>query len=124
MKKIYRVSYYVKGSATVTTICETASLAEALKLICQQPTTEPKHHWNLSYVVNGRTEFICSPVPGSDRPLCPTGIDIDDVPTSMLEDLIAVQTSYINSHADCDDRVIASRLDCIKHLGQRSDRKR
>lgn len=126
MKKIYRayrVSYYVKGSATVTTICETASLAEALKLLGQQPTTDSRH-WNLAYMVNGKTAFICSPRPGSDRPPCPTGIGIDDVPTAMLADLIAAQTSYINSHADCDDRVIASRLDCVKQLGLRPTRKR
>lgn len=118
MKKIYRVSYYAERSAMVTTICETASLAEALKLLGQQPTTDGRH-WNLAYVVDGKTAFICSPRPGSDRPLCPMGLDIEDIPTAMLADLIAVQTSYINGHADCDDRVIASRLDCIKQLGQR-----
>ena len=123
MKKIYRVSYYVERSAIITTICETASLAEALKLIHQQPTTDGRH-WNLAYMVNCKTAFICSPRPGSDRPLCPMGLDVDDIPTAMLEDLIAVQTSYINSHADCDDRVIASRLDFIKQLGLRSSKKR
>ena len=123
MEKIYRVSYYFEMSATITVVCETASLAEALKLIHQQPTTDGRH-LNLAYMVNGKTAFICSPRPGSDRPLCPMGIDIEDIPTAMLEDLIAVQTSYINSHADCDDRVIASRLDCIKQLGQRPSRKR
>lgn len=123
MKKIYRVSYYFERSAIVTTICETASLAEALKLIHQQPTTDGRH-WNLAYMVNGKTAFICSPRPGSDRPLCPMGLDTDDIPTAMLADLIAVQTTYINDHADCDDRVIASRIDCIKQLERRSNRKR
>ena len=122
MKKIYRVSYYAERSAMVTTICETASLAEALKLLGQQPTTDGRL-WNLAYVVDGKTAFICSPRPGSDRPLCPMGLDIEDIPTAMLADLIAVQTSYINGHADCDDRVIASRIDCIKQLGQRPSRK-
>lgn len=117
--KIYRVSSYTKGSAVVTTVGETASLAEALELIHQQPTTDTKRHWRLDYVANGKTAFSCSPVPGSDRPLCPTGRDIEDTPTAMLADLIAVQTSYINGHADCDDRVVASRLDCIRQLGQR-----
>ena len=123
MKKIYRVSYYAERSAMVTTICETASLAEALKLLCQQPTTDTERHWRLDYVVDGKTAFRCSPVPGSDRPLCPTGRDIEDIPTAMLADLIAVQTSYINGHADCDDQVVASRIDCTKQLGQRPNRK-
>lgn len=126
MKKIYRayrVSYYAERSAAVTTICETSALAEALKLIHQQPTTDGRH-WNLAYMVNGKTAFICSPRPGSDRPLCPMGLDIEDIPTAMLADLIAVQTSYINGHADCDDRVIASRIDCIKQLEQRPNGKR
>ena len=123
MKKIYRVSYYFERSAMVTTICETTSLTEALNLIHQQPTTDGRH-WNLAYVVNGKTAFICSPRPDSDRPLCPMGLDIEDIPTAMLEDVITVQTNYINGNADCDDRVIASRLDCIKQLGQRSNRQR
>ena len=54
MKKIYRVSYYAERSAMVTTICETASLAEALKLLCQQPTTDTERHWRLDYVVVAR----------------------------------------------------------------------
>ena len=120
MEKIYRVSSYTKGSAVVTTICETASLSDALELIHQQPTTDGRH-WRLACVVEGKTAFECAPVPGSDRPLCPTGLDVEDVPTAMLADLIAVQTGYIEEHAaDCDDRVIASRLDCIKQLEQRS----
>ena len=119
MKKIYRVGYYAERSAVVTTVCETTSLAEALKLIHQQPTTDGRH-WNLAYMVNGKTAFICSPRPGSDRPLCPMGLDIEDIPTAMLADLIAVQTSYINDH---DDKVVASRIDCIKQLGQRPNRK-
>lgn len=123
MKKIYRVSYYAERSAMVTTICETASLAEALKMLGQQPTTDTKRHWSLAYLVNGKTAFSCSPRPGSDRPLCPTGRDIEDIPTAMLADLIAVQTSYINGHADCDDQVIASRIDCIKQFGQRPNGK-
>ena len=119
MKKMYRVSCYAEKSAEITTICDTASLAEALKLIHQQPTTDGRH-WNLAYMVNGKTAFICSPRPGSDRPLCPMGLDIEDIPTAMLADLIAVQTGYIEEHAaDCDDRVSASRLECIKQLGQR-----
>ena len=118
MKKIYRVSYYAERSAAVTTVCETTSLAEALKLIHQQPTTDGRH-WTLAYMVNGKTAFICSPRPGSDRPLCPMGLDIEDIPTGMLADLIAVQTSYINDHAERDDKVVASRLDCIKVLGAR-----
>lgn len=119
MKKMYRVSCYAEKSAEITTICETASLSDALELVRRQPTTDTDRHWRLDYVVDGKTAFRCSPVPGSDQPLCPTGRDVDDVPAAMLADLIAVQTSYIDDHAECCDQVIASRIDCIKQLGQR-----
>ena len=119
MKKIYRVSYCDEETMIDTSI-ETASLAEALKALAEHSKTATWYSCHVDFIADGKTVYRSIPKPGTDFPPCPVGCDTEDVPTSMMVDLIAAQTDYISSHADCNEQIVASRLDCMQQIVQRA----
>ena len=120
MEKIYRVKYCDENDAMVDIIFETASLPEALKALAEHSKTATWYSCHVDFIADGETVYRSIPKPGTDFPPCPVGCDTEDVPTSMMVDLIAAQTDYISSHADCNEQIVASRLDCMQQIVQRA----
>lgn len=118
MEKIYKVSYCDEETMIDTNI-ETTSLQEALKALAEHSKTATWYSGHVDFIADGETVYRSIPKPGTDYPPCPFGFEtVEKIPTSMMVDLLAAQTDYINSHSDCDELVISSRLDCMRQLVQ------
>lgn len=119
MEKIYKVKYCDENDALVDIVFETASLPEALKVLAEHSKIANWYSGYVDFIANGETVYRSIPDPHTDLPPCPFGFGtVEKIPTPMMVDLLAAQTDYINSHSDCDELVISSRLDCMRQLVQ------